>query len=71
MDSNFKSLIVSLLFSVFSGDNVDKTKEKRPIAGSTAGQMLPVILDKSSHVTQVQGSRQDQIGKVVIIIVTV
>lgn len=47
---------------------MDKAKEKRPIALSTAGQMLPVILDKSSHVTQVQGSRQDQIGKVVIII---
>lgn len=50
-----------LNLSPVSGDNVDKAKEKRPIAGSTAGQMLPVILDKSSHVTQVQGSRQDQI----------
>ena len=39
-------------------------KEKRPSAGSTAGQMLPVISDKSSHVTQVtQGSRQDQLGE--------
>ncbi|XP_078357629.1 uncharacterized protein LOC144642530 isoform X2 [Oculina patagonica] len=47
-------------------DNVEpdffrKVKDKRPSAGSTAGQILPVISDKSSHVTQVQGSRQDQI----------
>jgi len=42
-------------------DNVDKTKEKRLSAGNTAGQILPVISDNSSHVTQVQGSRQDQI----------
>ena len=37
-------------------------KDKRPSAASAAGQILPAISDKSSHVTQVQGSRQDQLG---------
>ena len=51
----------------FVSDNIEpdffrKVKDKRPSAGSTTGQILPVISDKSSHVTQVQGSRQDQIG---------
>lgn len=54
-------------FFSFVSDSIEpdffrKVKDKRPSAGSTAGQILPVISDKSSHVTQVQGSRQDQIG---------
>ena len=55
------------VFFSFVSDSIEpdffrKVKDKRPSAGSTAGQILPVISDKSSHVTQVQGSRQDQIG---------
>lgn len=49
-----------LVFSPGS-DSVDKAKEKRPVANNAAGQILPVISDKLSHVTQVQGTRQDQI----------
>jgi len=57
----------SVFLFFFVSDNIEgdvfrKMKDKRPSAGSTAGQILPVISDKSSHVTQVQGSRQDQIG---------
>lgn len=53
---------------IIEPDLFRKVKDKRPSAGSTAGQILPVISDKSSHVTQVQGSRQDQIGKERIVI---
>ena len=62
-------LIVSLCSRLFSflSDNLEsdlyrKVKDKRPSAASAAGQILPAISDKSSHVTQVQGSRQDQLG---------
>lgn len=56
---------------LFVSDNIEsdffrKVKDKRPSAGSTSGQILPVISDKSSHVTQVQGSRRDQIGNMSI-----
>ena len=53
----------SFVSDIIEPDFFRKVKDKRPSAGSTAGQILPVISDKSSHVTQVQGSRQDQIGK--------
>ena len=41
---------------------MDKSKDKRSSAGNIAGQMLPVISDNLSHLTQVQGTRRDQIG---------
>ena len=53
----------SFVSDIIEPDFFRKVKDKRPSTGSTAGQILPVISDKSSHVTQVQGSRQDQIGK--------
>lgn len=42
-------------------DHMDKSKDKRSSAGNIAGQMLPVISDNLSHLTQVQGTRRDQI----------
>lgn len=45
-----------------TSDHMDKAKDKRPLAGNAAaGQILPVISDNLSHLTQVQGTRQDQI----------
>lgn len=57
----FRSQVSYSSFS-FLSDSADKAKEKRPVANNAAGQILPVISDKLSHVTQVQGTRQDQIG---------
>lgn len=60
--NSFFSFFFSFVSDSIEPDFFRKLKDKRPSAGSTAGQILPVISDKSSHVTQVQGSRQDQIG---------
>ena len=50
------------VLNLFCSDHLDKSKDKRSLAGNIAGQMLPVISDNLSHLTQVQGTRRDQIG---------
>ncbi|XP_022796987.1 caskin-1-like isoform X2 [Stylophora pistillata] len=55
------TLTLTTVSDNLESDLFRKLKDKRPSATGTAGQMLPTISDKPSHVTQVQGSRQDQL----------
>lgn len=55
------TLTLNTVSDNLESDLYRKVKDKRPSAASAASQILPAISDKSSHVTQVQGSRQDQL----------